>query len=237
MDIFETIESRIRALPAGSPRALLLLDIDDTLIDCRHRKRQVFLDFVAQGKVLKQFPVACDTLSRITQQEIEYRVADNLKKVGIDEPSFAEQLLQFWLDHYFTYPYLIQDIAFPGAVSFVNKCYQRGLGLVYLTGRDLPGMGPGTFAAMKKLGFPCEQPHIHFLLKPDPKIPDLGFKISALEDVAALGPVVAAFENELSNLNAMALRYPTAAMYWRNTLYAPSPPPPHPHVEVLAHFP
>lgn len=238
MDLFKALEERRKTLRVrDSARPLLLLDIDDTLIDCRYRKRRVFLDFAAQEEIRREFPSESQTLATIPLAMVQYRVFDSLKLLGIDQRDFGDRLFQFWLNNYFTYPYLVLDEAFPGAVRFVRESYANGFALVYLTGRDQPGMGPGTFEAMHKLGFPRHGEHIHFLLKPDPKTPDLAFKMSALEEVAQMGPVAAAFENELSNLNAMAERFPEAAMYWRNTLFSPDPPEPHPRVEVLAHFP
>jgi hypothetical protein len=97
-------------------------------------------------------------------------------------------------------------------------------------------MGQGTFDTMRKLGFPTDGERVHFILKENPAVDDLKFKAMALEKVAPLGKVIAAFENELPNLHVMAERFPDAAMYWRKTLYFPNPPEPLPHVEILLEF-
>lgn len=235
MNIYDHLQRLRQTISHAKP--ILLLDIDDTLIDCRYRKHKVFMDFIAQPEVAAQFPIECAKLRLLPWQSVQYRVADNLISASIDQQDFGAALFAFWRQHYFTYPYLIQDIAFPGAVDFVKYFYDTAHTLVYLTGRDQAGMGAGTLFSLKHLGFPCSGPDIHFILKPDVEMGDLEFKRSALEDVAALGPLLAAFENELGNLNAMALRFPEAAMYWRKTLYAPDPPTPHPRVIQLDAFP
>ena len=217
---------------------LVCLDLDDTLIDCRHRKHRVFMDFIAQPAIRQRHADASARLAELRWEDIHYRVPDNLKFLAIEDRVFGEELFLFWQRHYFTYPYLLQDQAFPGALHFVKQCFEtEGLGLVYLTGRDVPGMGRGTFESLRLLGFPTEGPDVHVLLKPDPSLHDLHFKRDALEAVDRLGPVLAAFENELPNLNVMAERFPAAAMYWRKTLFAPDPPLPHPRVKVLLNFP
>ena len=131
----------------------------------------------------------------------------------------------------------MQYQAFPGAVEFVHQCINMGIQVTYLSGRDLPGMGQGTFDTLKILRFPCNGPNIHFYLKPEATVNDLDFKIQALDIIASQGIVLAAIENELTNLNAMADHFKNALMYWRPTLYMPNPPTPHPRVKILEFFP
>ncbi len=239
MHLYEQIEElrRQQTRPSETRKPILLLDIDDTLIDCRHRKHKVFMDFIAQAEVRRTFSTECDQLAALSPEAVRYRVHDNLKSLQIKNQEFAAALFDFWRQHYFTFPYLIQDQAFPGAVPFVERSHRSGLALVYLTGRDQAGMGRGTFESLTQLGFPTQGPDIHFMLKPDVNMGDFEFKRLALEEVAQLGPVIAAFENELGNLNAMAQRFPEAAVYWRKTLYAPDPPEPHERVQILFDFP
>ncbi len=90
---------------------------------------------------------------------------------------------------------------------------------------------------MEQLGFPVQGPQIHFLLKPHSNLDDHQFKLTAIDSLAPQGPVIAALENELGNLNAMAEKFEDALVYWRPTLYAPNPPAPHPRVKILQNFP
>jgi hypothetical protein len=238
MDLYCELREHRRQLPLSTRKPLLLLDIDDTLIDCRHRKHRVFMDFIAQPSIRQRYAEASERLGELNWEDVHYRVLDNLKFLAIEDQTFGEELFAFWRKHYFTYPYLLQDRSFPGALHFVKRSFEKeGLALVYLTGRDVPGMGQGTYDSLQQLGFPTKGPDVHFILKPDPAMHDLHFKREALEEVDAIGPVLAAFENELPNLNTMAERFPMAAMYWRNTLFTPDPPTPHPRVKVLPHFP
>lgn len=237
MLIFESIEARIKPLLAKNLRPLAVFDVDDTLIDCRYRKSLVFKAFAAQPEVQERWPDESEKLLAFNWQNLCYRVADNLKLIKVSRADFGDALFQFWLKHYFTYPYLIQDRAFPRAQSFVKHCEELGAHIVYLTARDHMGMYQGTIESLKSLGFPMHPPRTHVMLKAEFSMSDHHFKVGALEQIASLGDVVASFENELINLNAMAERFPEALMYWRKTLYAPDPPAPHSRVETLLHFP
>lgn len=241
ISIFDSIEQRIKAVLSQTSgqalRPLVVFDVDDTLIDCRFRKSIVFRDFARQPHIQEKWPVESQKIIALNWQKLCYRVHDNLRNLGINDGAFGDELLNFWLQHYFTYPYLIQDRAFPRAQDFVKRCIDLGSHIVYLTARDHPGMYQGTIEALERLGFPMHAPKTHVMLKPEVSMSDHHFKLGALEEIAALGEVVASFENELINLNAMAERFPNAAMYWRKTLYAPDPPDPHSRVEILLHFP
>lgn len=236
MNIFEKLQGLIEASLVCGEQPVIIFDLDDTLIDCRHRKHRVIHEFIQQLHIRDAFALECQLVERLSWENVQYRVLDTLVQEGIQNQLFGEQLVQYWRERYFTYPYLIEDRPFPRALEFVQHCRQLGAIIVYLTGRDVPGMGQGTYDAMRKLGFPTADERVHFILKEDPAIDDLAFKVGALEKIAPLGKVIAAFENELANLHAMAERFPDAAMYWRKTLYLPNPPEPMPQVEVLLHF-
>jgi phosphoglycolate phosphatase-like HAD superfamily hydrolase len=236
MNLWLELQQRLETIDT-SERPQIILDIDDTLIDCRYRKHQVFRDFLQQPHILAEFPLESERLILLNREDVCYRIEDNLNKVSIQSKEFAKAIFQFWKAHYFTYPYLIHDQAFPGAVNFVQRLEKLGVRVIYLTGRDRKNMEQGTLTALQNLGFPVDGSHIHFYFKPDIGMEDHLFKISVLDHIKQLGPVLAALENELPNLNAMADKFSDALMYWRPTLYAPNPPPPHERVKFLREFP
>ena len=82
--------------------------------------------------------------------------------------------------------------------------------IVYLTGRDEPGMGDGTRAMLLRDGFPWETERTHLLLKPAYGLPDLEHKINAAQFIRAHGELVASFENEPPNLVAIYEQFPDA---------------------------
>ena len=61
---------------------------------------------------------------------------------------------KFWAKRFFTSEYLKFDRPYPGAVEFTKKFMKWAHEVVYLTGRDEPGMGKGTRRPIRfKMGF------------------------------------------------------------------------------------
>lgn len=112
----------------------------------------------------------------------------------------------------------------PGAVEFARACHEAGAHLVYLTGRDLPFMGPGTFQSLRDLGFPIGLPATELVLKPHPSMPDEAFKRLSAPELARVGHVVAAFDNEPANCNVMRDYYPDAHVVFVETQHTPGAP-------------
>ena len=170
----------------------LVLDIDDTLIDCRHRKKMILRSFVEQ--VWNAGNYQHDDLQRlldIKQDQVRFRISECLAAISIEHASLEKELFDYWLRHYFTYPYLKQDIAFDGAIAFTKACLDAGAHMIYLTGRDEGGMGQGTRERLAELGFPLNDERCKLILKSDPEQADLDFKQSAIRTIAEKEPPVA----------------------------------------------
>ncbi|NRA64979.1 MAG: hypothetical protein HRU19_10895 [Pseudobacteriovorax sp.] len=212
---------------------LVILDIDDTLIDCRYRKQIVLKDFANH---LPKDHRYYQKLISVNIASIHYLISDTLKAIEIEDKDFEQDIYQFWLSHYFSYDYLIQDQAFPGAVNFVNQLLEADIKVVYLTARHESEMGAGTREYFRSSAFPFDRPETTLILKPDRSIPDAAFKASALKEISSMGDVVASFENELKHLNEMAEYFPSGLMYWRDTLHSPNQPVPHKRVTKLPSF-
>ena len=93
-----------------------------------------------------------------------------------------------------------------------------GADVVYLTGRDEPGMGKGTRDRLLHDGFPWDVPRTHLLLKPNSNVPDLEHKLGAGEYIRKHGTLVASFENEPANLSALYGAVPEAMHVYVDTV-------------------
>ena len=90
-----------------------------------------------------------------------------------------------------------------------SSCARAGRGgahVVYLTGRDVPGMWTGTCNSLGAFGFPVGVPGVELVLKPNFEMDDSLFKGNVIPQIDAYcaGGVVATFENEAKNLIVMA---------------------------------
>ena len=229
---FEKIVAKHHACSDGKP-SIALLDIDDTLVDCRYRKKLV-LD--AYAKTIPDNHTYKQKIADIKISQLEYRVYHSLDNIGVYDEDLRKSCFEYWLDHYFSKPYFLQDKAFPGAEEFTHKLAAAGIKLVYLTARDEPQMGFATREFLKNSAFYFDTQASSLVMKKDPKEPDHQFKKRALSEIKTQGRVIVALENELKHLNEMADTFGEALVYWRNTRYSPNPPPAHERVEILPEF-
>jgi hypothetical protein len=125
---------------------------------------------------------------------------------------------KFWASRFFTSRYLPYDTAYPGAAEFAQHLYEQNATLVYLTGRDEPGMGDGTRANLIRDGFPWEVPRTHLLMKAESRIPDIDHKRGAADYLKKHGELIASFENEPPNLVALYEKFPEAMHIFVDTV-------------------
>jgi hypothetical protein len=162
-------------------------------------------------------------LLKTAPKQIGYSIRDTFKAVGLDiqQPAVMkamEALKKFWSERFFTSSYLDYDLAYPGAAQFTRKLYALGAEIVYLTGRDEPGMGEGTRKRLIEDGFPWKVAKTHLLLKPTASEPDLEHKLNAGTYIRKHGTLVASFENEPANLSALYRAFPDAMHVFVDTV-------------------
>ena len=216
--VLDEVAARVRA--ASKP--LVLLDLDSTLYEVGPRTHQILREWLKTAESA-QFPHVSQELKRLEAQHIGYSLRDTFRAVGlrveIPEVEKAwEAAKKFWGHRFFTNEYLQFDRPYPGAVAFTRRIYDMGAEVVYLTGRDEPGMGPGTRARLLQDGFPWEVPRTQLLLKSATSVPDLEHKLQAGEYIRLHGTLVASFENEPANLSALYGSFPDAMHVYVDTV-------------------
>lgn len=219
MPLAEIIKAAERTV-LSKDKPVLLFDLDDTLIDTRHRKMAILKELaeqpVADGKI-------CDLLRTASLKHIKYRVKDTLAALGIFDEGFVKEAEQYWWERNFTDAYIEYDLPIPGAVRFVNWLHRKGSQIIYLTGRPEPSMIKGTKINLKQLEFPLGE-DVLLLMKPDAAMDDFDYKKTVMQEIAQMGPMIAAFENEGRNLNMMAETFPDAYMVLLDTISSPNQP-------------
>jgi hypothetical protein len=202
---------------------VVVFDLDGTLMDNRPRTVAILREFAAHYRDLD--PDLALRLDAARPHDLEYLLADSLERLGAHRTDLVAEMQTFWRDRFFADSHLPHDVALAGAVEFARGCYDAGAILVYLTGRDLPLMGTGTFASLRDLGFPIGVPATELVLKPDAAMPDEAFKRLVAPDLARVGHVIAAFDNEPANCNVMLAHYPDAHVVFVDTQHMPGAPP------------
>jgi len=218
----------------GGLAPVVVFDLDGTLVDNRPRTVAILHEFAAH--VAPQDQALANRLKRAEASTLEYLLRDTLESLGLDGTPFAEEIESFWRARFFSNDYVAHDVEVHGALAFARACYEAGATLVYFTGRDLPGMGRGTFESLRELGFPIGVAGTELVLKPDAAMPDETFKRQFGPTLARAGQVVAAFDNEPGNCNNIYAQYPDADTVLLDTQHLPGAPALVASVKVVADF-
>jgi hypothetical protein len=212
----------LRAVEAHrSERPVVLFDLDGTLYDNRPRTLRILHAFAAQ--LPPQHARDARAILALPYTELRYRIDDTLGPLGV-APSVIEAAAAAWRVRFFSDAACSDDIPVAGAVAFVRACWERGATVVYLTGRDVPGMLLGTSRTLRDDGFPLAVPRVELVMKPSFEEGDVVFKERLLEPLSDLGRVVGAFDNEPANCNLFRARWPEAHTALIDTLRAPGAP-------------
>lgn len=227
----DALLDRIVAHAGARPGALGVFDLDGCLFDTRPRQVQIYRQLASQRSWWELYQIREDHI-------LDWSLANTMRRAGISEARAAElepQAKPFFYDHFFRPDYMLHDHAMPGAAALVWRCYQAGLGVVYLTGRH-EEMRAGTEEALVRYGFPYRRQATTLLVKPTAAMTDLDFKAEALRELHLLGRPVLFLDNEPANCNHFYQAHPEALVVWVETDHSPRPDEPHPDLPALRGF-
>jgi hypothetical protein len=208
---------------------VLLLDLDSTLYEVGPRSHQILKEWLDSVES-RPFAGVRDRIAALKAEEVGYSLLDTFTRIGLstqeEQVSVAlRSAKHFWGKRFFTNEYLAYDHAYPGASEFVQEAYDLGTEIIYLTGRDEPGMGKGTRERLLQDAFPFDRERTHLLLKKSFELDDLDHKSKAADYVKRTGNLVASFENEPPNLVALSDLFPAAMHVFVDTVYSDRPAP------------
>ena len=217
-----------RMLDTAKEGTVGVFDLDGCVFDTRTRQVAIVREFASQNDIFALFDIHEDHF-------VDWSIARTLSLLGLDEPRIAElekPLYKFWAPRFFDGAYARFDAVMPGSATFIRACAQRGMRIVYLTGRHHE-MREGTIAALKAYGFPYGEPDAVLITKPDQFMKDTPYKKQALEQIKLMGEPVLFVDNEPSNVNAFDAACPDAKTVFIETDHSPRPISPHPHIPWL----
>jgi hypothetical protein len=219
----DSVLSRIFAQikSARTQRPVVLFDLDGTLFDNRPRTLRILHAYAAQ--LPREHQQDARAIRALNAQDVLYLLEDTLAPRGV-KASVIEGAKSFWRARFFTDAACADDVPVAGAVPFVRRCWDEGATVVYLTGRDIPGMILGTTRTLRDDGFPLGVPRTELVMKPTFDEPDTTFKLRLLDSLHELGKVVASFDNEPVNCNLFYQRWPEAFSVLLETQSAPGAP-------------
>ncbi len=212
----------------------MVFDLDATLFDNRPRTFEILMEW--RELIIDEDPELADALATLEVHRVHYLLTDTLKECGIYRADLVKRISTFWHERFFTDEYIACDVPIEGAPEYVRACYEAGAVIVYLTGRDIPGMLAGTVAKLRDDGFPIAAAGTELILKPDPNFSDEAFKRTVLPTVDRVGDIIAFFDNEPANCNLAKAMFPEATVVLLETQKVPGAPRPDAGLEIMADF-
>jgi hypothetical protein len=230
----DVLDRVTRAATDGARTPVVVFDLDATLYDNRPRTLRILEEYAAE--VRAEFPDVAASLATLEASHIHYLLSDTLRGCGLTHPELVKDVTAYWRDRFFTDEYCRYDVPLDGARDYVHACHAAGAVVVYMTGRDVPGMFLGTVASLRDSGFPIGIAGTECVLKPDATLPDEAFKRTALPSLLRIGDVLAFFDNEPANCNVALQVFPHALSVVLDTQRVPGAPPPDAGVETISDF-
>lgn len=214
-------------------RPVVIFDLDGTLYDNRPRTLRILHAFAASLEHEHARDAA--VIRSLAVDDLKYLIDDSLSPYNV-KTEVVERAKKAWFSRFFTDTACADDVPVRGAVPFARACYNRGATVVYLTGRDIPGMLMGTVRTLRDDGFPIGVPRVELVFKPRFEDNDHAFKVASLDAMDELGTVIATFENEPGNCNMFHRRWPDSYAVLVTTQHAPGAPPLEGACIRVAHF-
>jgi hypothetical protein len=201
--VLERVLARVHALRD----AVVVFDLDSTLLDNKPR----------QARILREFGVARGIPSLAAARSehwVDWSIQHAMANAGLptDEIArLADDAKQFWRDRFFTSEYCRDDEPIAGAHDYLAAVVAGRGSIAYCTGRH-EQMRAGTVDNFARLGFPVPGERVQLLMKPVFELSDDDWKTEAYARLRELGGVVAVFDNEPTHVNGYRAGFPEATV-------------------------
>ncbi len=205
-DAKQLLESIIARATELSRQAILVFDLDSTLLDNRPRQALIVREYGETHGVPELAKNQADHW-----EGWDLKIA--MRNVGMDEAAIEAHFAPcraFWKERFFTSEYCIHDVPIPGAPEYVRAGVSAGAQVCYVTGR-WEGMRKGTRESFVDPRFPMPNGDgVRLVMKPTLDEHDDEFKDRTFRALREAGTVVAAFDNEPTHINGYREAFPDA---------------------------
>jgi len=194
IDVLQRVLDRVTVAAAdGGPVPVVVFGLDGTLFDTRPRTLQILLEYA--DEVAADDVDLANALRELSAERVHYLLSETLAECGVRHADVVRDVTSYWRERFHSDEYCgFDDVPF-GAVDYVRKIHRAGGSVVYVSGRDVPGMLLGTVTMLRDQGYPIAEPGVQLALKPDATLGNESFKRQVFKRISAEGDVVAAFHS------------------------------------------
>ena len=199
---------------ANVPDTVAVFDLSSTLFRVSPRIINTFKEFAQKPEIQSRFSEEASFLNTLEDQyelnQLEplvklRHIKQTLIGLGLQSshPDFFTELHTFLVQHFFFDDHLKHNFPYEGTVDFVNRLYQNGTRIIYLTGRNVGEMCEGTLQALCKHGFPLDGTQAQLVMQPERGrgLQTANFKLDYLNSLQ--GNHVWFFDNKPININVV----------------------------------
>jgi phosphoglycolate phosphatase-like HAD superfamily hydrolase len=156
LDLLVTIlELRSRRPPRD---VTLVFDVDNTLVDTRHRTLAAAKSFTIEVDGVEQMPLAHGTV-----EAMDYLPADTCRRLGVDDAAVHRAFAEHFESVFWSAASFALDQAIPMPVALAKLAQRLGAQVHFLTGRT-ETYRKETMAKLEELGIPPASPE-HLIMK------------------------------------------------------------------------
>lgn len=213
-----------------------VFDLDSTLFNVAPRFSKIIQEFCLDNDMRHKYSRAVEVLSQVQITAHPYYLKQFMSDIGLNHepPEFYKEIFEYWRSRFFHDNYVIFDVPEIGAVDFVRRLYERGVHIIYLTGRDEPRMKVGTLECLQKWNFPVAQDRADLILKPYKEIDDAEFKRDHFK-IFPQEEKIWFFENEPVNIHLVRQDCPHVNVVYFDSVHSGKAPPPE-GLPIINHF-
>jgi hypothetical protein len=224
----DVVTGAVKASLARGEQPAVMFDLDSTLFDNRPRTLTILKEYASADPASTPAltPQAREALAGLTVDQVQWGLEDTLAAVGLaGQKALADEAHAYWKPRFTSDEHLHDDVAYEGAAAYVRTLHAAGARIVYLTGRHSEQMFLGTVAALRTHGFPIGVAGTELIMKPADGPKTRHFKEGVTAYLRRAARMIATFENEPENANALHAGIPEAHHFLILTNHRPGGPP------------
>ena len=212
---------------------LFIFDLDSTLFNTKHRTQRIFEELSQEPAFSGKYPLLC---AKIQLWKELGEIYDPIEFVSVhtgykvqSTSVLAMEMRYYWRQRFFHGSYLRYDHPYEGAGAFLNKLYEAGCDISYLTARNRKILLGGTIMslAQHKFPLPCPdtqpislRPRVTLTLKPDGEVSDTDYKRLELKVLKGCYKKVVYIENEPSIVAMAQCQFPEIHSYLFHSVHS-----------------